>query len=177
MPVSHLILGGARSGKSHYAEKTAHLLNAQNYNDALLYLATATAGDDEMRARIEHHQERRGSEWRLHEEPIEIAQVIESASSTTTVLIDCLTLWLSNCLHQDVWPRKRDDLLRSLSATQANVVMVSNEVGSGIIPLGKLSRRFVDESGWLHQEIARIATHVTLVVAGLDTPLKRPPTS
>jgi len=151
MPVSHLILGGARSGKSHYAEKTAHLLNAQNSNDALLYLATATAGDDEMRARIEHHQERRGSEWRLHEEPIEIAQVIESASSTTTVLIDCLTLWLSNCLHQDVWPRKRDDL--------------------------KLSRRFVDESGWLHQEIARIATHVTLVVAGLDTPLKRPPTS
>ena len=175
MPLCHLILGGARSGKSGFAEQTAQSAYAQTTNGKLVYLATATAGDEEMASRIAHHQQRRGPEWQLLEEPVELASIIKYASNDTTILIDCLTLWLSNCLHHEVWPEKRSDLLDALSSTCANVILVSNEVGSGIIPMGELSRQFVDESGWLHQQIAAIASDVTLVVAGLEMPLKRSP--
>lgn len=173
MPVCHLILGGARSGKSYFSEQAALSSYAETNNGELIYLATATAGDKEMASRIAHHQDRRGPEWRLIEEPLEIAPIIEQASSSTTILIDCLTLWLSNCLHHECWLEKRSSLIEALEHTSANVIMVSNEVGSGIVPMGELSRQFVDESGWLHQQIAAIASDVTLVVAGLEMPLKR----
>jgi adenosylcobinamide kinase/adenosylcobinamide-phosphate guanylyltransferase len=178
MQITHLVLGGARSGKSRYAEQAAHAAFVQTtklkqINRSLIYLATATAGDDEMKSRITHHQQRRGPEWQLFEEPLDLAQVVDNATSETTILIDCLTLWLSNCLHNDCWPELRTKFLTSLEHSSGNIIMVSNEVGSGIVPMGELSRQFVDESGWLHQQIAKIASDVTLVVAGLEMPLKR----
>jgi adenosylcobinamide kinase/adenosylcobinamide-phosphate guanylyltransferase len=171
----HLILGGARSGKSRFAEQTAHALYRQTRGATLVYLATATAEDSEMESRIAHHQQRRGEEWQLIEEPLDIANVIDRASDGTTILIDCLTLWLSNCLHRECWPQRRDEFLQALNTTKANVILVSNEVGSGIVPMGELSRQFVDESGWLHQQIAKQASDVTLVVAGLKMSLKQSP--
>lgn len=175
MPLCHLILGGARSGKSRFAEQVAQTAFKQSVDGKLVYLATAAAGDREMARRIDHHQERRGPEWQLVEEPIELASVINQACGSTTLLIDCLTLWLSNCLHHECWLTQRSDLLNALANTSAKVIMVSNEVGSGIVPMGELSRQFVDESGWLHQQIATIASDVTLVIAGLEMPLKREP--
>lgn len=173
----HLILGGARSGKSHFAEQRAQQLFDQSGSDThLIYLATASAGDAEMAERIKHHQASRQAnpdyQWQLIEEPIELSNVIKDAPTNTTILIDCLTLWLSNCLHQKCWSEQRDKLLTELTRCKANVVMVSNEVGSGIVPMGALSRQFVDESGWLHQQIAALSSSATLVVAGLPLTLK-----
>ncbi|MFQ3246295.1 MAG: adenosylcobinamide kinase/adenosylcobinamide-phosphate guanylyltransferase [Arenicella sp.] len=180
MQLIHLVLGGARSGKSGFAEKVAQTAFEQSQSvnkslekSSLTYLATATAGDDEMKARIAHHQQRRGPEWQLLEEPLNLAEVVDNASKQTTILIDCLTLWLSNCLHHGCWPEHRTNFLSSLENSSANIILVSNEVGSGIVPMGELSRQFVDESGWLQQQVAAIASDVTLVVAGLEMPLKR----
>lgn len=180
MQLTHLVLGGARSGKSSFAEQVAQVAfqQCQNTNisadkSSLIYLATATADDSEMIERIAHHQQRRGPEWQLLEEPLNLAGVVDSASNRTTILIDCLTLWLSNCLHKGCWPEHRARFISSLENSSANIVMVSNEVGSGIVPMGELSRQFVDESGWLHQQIASIASDVSLIVAGLEMPLKR----
>ncbi len=180
MQLTHLVLGGARSGKSGFAEKVAQAAFEQSQSvnkslekSSLIYLATATAGDDEMKARIAHHQQRRGPEWQLLEEPLNLAEVVDNASKQTTILIDCLTLWLSNCLHHGCWPEHRINFLSSLENSSANIILVSNEVGSGIVPMGELSRQFVDESGWLQQQVAAIASDVTLVVAGLEMPLKR----
>lgn len=172
MPLCHLILGGARSGKSRYAEQAAQSAFKVTGGE-LVYLATATADDGEMVSRITHHQQRRGPQWQLIEEPLDIAEIVNSFPTSSTVLIDCLTLWLSNCLHHECWLEKRSEFIETLSNASANIVMVSNEVGSGIVPMGELSRQFVDESGWLHQQIATIATDVTLIVAGLEMPLKR----
>jgi len=180
MQLTHLVLGGARSGKSGFAEKVAQAAFEQSQSvnkslekSSLIYLATATAGDDEMKARIAHHQQRRGPEWQLLEEPLNLAEVVDNASKQTTIIIDCLTLWLSNCLHHGCWPEHRSNFLNSLENSSANIILVSNEVGSGIVPMGELSRQFVDESGWLQQQVAAIASDVTLVVAGLEMPLKR----
>jgi len=124
MAFCHLILGGARSGKSGFAEQLALAANAKSNDGELWYLATATAGDKEMASRIADHKKRRGSEWRLLEEPIELAPIIVRAQSGTTILIDCLTLWLSNCLHQDTWSETRRDFIDALSSTPANIIMV-----------------------------------------------------
>lgn len=168
-----LVLGGARSGKSRLAEQSALELYKQSAaKSKLIYLATATADDSEMQTRINTHQARRDESWQLIEEPIDIAQIINESSKGTTILIDCLTLWLSNSMHADCWPEQREKLIDALKNCQANVVMVSNEVGSGIVPMGELSRNFVDQSGWLHQELATYCTKVTLVVAGLPMHLK-----
>jgi adenosylcobinamide kinase/adenosylcobinamide-phosphate guanylyltransferase len=180
MHLTHLVLGGARSGKSGFAEQVAQAafkhsqsVNKDTETSSLIYLATATAGDGEMKTRIAHHQQRRGPEWQLLEESLNIAEIVNEASTETTILIDCLTLWLSNCLHQGCWPEHRMNFLSALENSSANIIMVINEVGSGIVPMGQLSRQFVDESGWLQQQIAAIASDVTLVVAGLEMPLKR----
>lgn len=166
----HLILGGARSGKSTYAERA--VLEHADTDRKPFYIATASAGDSEMSERIQQHQQRRDKQWVLIEEKIALAEQITRLKQGDRVLIDCLTLWLSNCLHQDCWPAQRDALLDALSTTDATVVMVSNEVGSGIVPMGELSRQFVDHSGWLHQAVAAHCDTVTLVVAGLAMPLK-----
>ena len=185
MNLTHLVLGGARSGKSGFAEQVAQAAFKQSQSkqrqsvnkgpkkSSLIYLATATAGDGEMKTRIAHHQQRRGPEWQLREEPLNLAEIVNETSSEATILIDCLTLWLSNCLHQGCWPEHRASFLSSLKDSSANIIMVSNEVGAGIVPMGELSRQFVDESGWLHQQIAAIASDVSLIVAGLEMPLKR----
>ncbi|CAH0533704.1 Bifunctional adenosylcobalamin biosynthesis protein CobP [Vibrio stylophorae] len=167
-PSLHLILGGARSGKSRLAEKLAAQTGL-----AVCYVATATAGDAEMAARIAKHQNDRPNDWQLIEAPLDLADVIATWSHPDRVLlIDCLTLWLSNALHQGCWPSERENFLAALDHAKGPVLMVSNEVGQGIVPLGELTRQFVDEAGWLHQAIAEKATEVSFVIAGLAQKLK-----
>jgi adenosylcobinamide kinase/adenosylcobinamide-phosphate guanylyltransferase len=174
MSIKHLVLGGARSGKSTYAEKLALELIRQNTsNSQLIYIATATAADGEMSKRISQHQARRDDRWLTIEEPVELADTLLQCPGNATVLIDCLTLWLSNCLHQDCWDSQKTKLLDAVAQITAKVIIVSNEVGSGIVPMGELSRTFVDESGWLHQRLAEQCSDVSLIVAGLPLALKR----
>ncbi|MCK9564367.1 MAG: bifunctional adenosylcobinamide kinase/adenosylcobinamide-phosphate guanylyltransferase [Bacteroidales bacterium] len=164
-----LLLGGARSGKSRLAEERALASGKHPY-----YIATATAGDGEMAERISHHRQRRGPQWQLVEAPLHLADtLLDLHGDDRCLLVDCLTLWLSNCLHHGCWPEERDALLKIAGQLKGRVILVSNEVGSGIVPLGELSRQFVDESGWLHQQLAQVARRVTLVVAGLPLELKR----
>ncbi|MBL4606481.1 MAG: bifunctional adenosylcobinamide kinase/adenosylcobinamide-phosphate guanylyltransferase [Pseudomonadales bacterium] len=169
--MKQLILGGARSGKSRYAEQLAGLSGKR-----VLYLATATAGDQEMAARIQLHQQQRPSSWQLIEEEICLAKVLFDHDATDhCILVDCLTLWVSNLLcHEN--PRLLDEqktaLLEILPKLSSDIIFVSNEVGMGIIPTGELNRRFVDESGWLHQALAPLCEKVTFVAAGLPLALK-----
>ncbi len=171
-----LILGGARSGKSRYAEMCARDSTAQGLihdDKSLVYIATGSAGDKEMAARIKHHQLSRGDDWFLIEEPVNLAEALEQVNSEKYVIvIDCLTLWITNCLCEGDFDRYRSDFLASLATHRGDVFIVSNEVGSGIVPLGELSREFVDQSGWLNQELANICDRVSLIVAGLPLHLK-----
>ncbi|MGS0495954.1 bifunctional adenosylcobinamide kinase/adenosylcobinamide-phosphate guanylyltransferase [Pseudoalteromonas sp. S1727] len=171
MNVNHtLILGGARSGKSRFAEQLA-----QQTNKPVIYLATGQAHDKEMQARIKHHQQQRPTDWQLIEEPISLAATLQAHSSKDNcILVDCLTLWLSNCLchSNSCWSEQKTALLNTLDNLPGQVIFVSNEVGHGIVPLGELSRQFVDESGWLHQAIAVKAARVEFIMAGLALTLK-----
>lgn len=170
-----LILGGARSGKSRYAEARATALA-----DDVVYLATATAGDEEMIARIALHRQRRATHWQTVEEPLALAQALERhCAPGRCVLLDCLTLWLGNVLFDSEgacaeWRLKRERaaLLDCLPRLPGHVLLVSNEVGMGIVPMGAMSRRFVDEAGCLHQDLAAISQRVVWVVAGLPQILK-----
>jgi adenosylcobinamide kinase / adenosylcobinamide-phosphate guanylyltransferase len=163
-----LILGGARSGKSSLAEQQALRTGRK-----LVYVATATAGDHEMSARIRHHQQRRGSNWALVEAPVYLAQTLqEQQCRERCIVVDCLTLWLSNCLQQDCWEQQKIALLHALPGLSGQIILVSNETGLGVVPMGELSRRFVDEAGLLHQELAALCQRVTLMVAGLPLVLK-----
>jgi adenosylcobinamide kinase/adenosylcobinamide-phosphate guanylyltransferase len=173
----HLVLGGARSGKSRYAEQCVAQYAAVGYS--CVYLATATALDTEMSERIHQHQQDRMSSahsWTLHEQAYDIAQTLVAIDKPQQViLIDCLTLLLTNHLLDNSpsrWSSQKTLLLNVLPTLQSEVVIVSNEVGSGIVPMGELSRQFVDEAGWLNQAIAKVADQVTLVVAGLPLALK-----
>lgn len=174
--MQHLVLGGARSGKSHYAEQLA-----QASHKEIIYIATATAGDTEMHARIEKHQINRPQNWQTIEEPILLADVLSHYANTRhCLLVDCLTLWLSNILfdiqgnyQEDVFLQQKQALLNELPHMHADIIMVSNEVGSGVIPMDSMSRLFVDEAGRLHQQLAKLCSHVTLVTAGLAQPLKQ----
>lgn len=169
----HLILGGARSGKSTHAEALALAARARSEKPKkLTYIATATAGDDEMSERIKRHKLRRSEQWLTIEEPLDLASAISKLDDSSIVLIDCLTLWLSNCLHANCWDKQKTMLLNALAQSKADIIMVSNEVGSGIVPMGELSRQFVDESGWLHQELAQLCENVSLIIAGLPLSLK-----
>ena len=165
-----LILGGARSGKSRLAEQRAEETGLE-----LLYLATATVGDAEMSERIRHHQVRRKTQWTLLEEPTELAEVLSRHHrEDRCILVDCLTLWISNCLHKNCWEQQRDALLAVLPNFQGRIIFVSNETGMGVVPMGELSRKFVDESGFFHQQLASLCDQVTLTVAGLPLLLKQP---
>jgi adenosylcobinamide kinase/adenosylcobinamide-phosphate guanylyltransferase len=164
-----LALGGQRSGKSSWAERRVAATGL-----APVYVATAEARDDEMRARIAHHRARRGDDWAVVEAPLELAAAIADAGTHgRALLVDCLTLWLSNLLvaERDV-AAAVDELEAALAARRGPVVLVSNEVGSGVIPTNALARRFVDEAGRLHQRLAAGATEVVLVTAGLVQTLK-----
>ncbi len=171
--IKHLILGGARSGKSAYAEKLATQL-AKQRQQPLLYIATAQAGDREMAARIAKHQQDRHSEWQLIEEPKDLPNALNSITQESVVLIDCLTLWLNNCLYVENadWQQDKTRFLSALAASPHTVFMVSNEIGLGVIPMGQLTREYVDQLGWLHQDLAQLCDNVTLTVAGLPHTLK-----
>jgi len=166
----HLVLGGARSGKSRFAEQLAL---AQD--DPLHYIATAEAGDAEMTERIHHHRSERSERFTTHECPHDLAGELTRLDQVgRTILVDCLTLWLGNWIEADPhrWQAQRQVLLERLTNSRAELILVSNEVGQGIVPIGALSRRFVDAAGWLHQDIAQRADRVTFVVAGLPQRLK-----
>ena len=166
-----LILGGARSGKSALAERLA-----VEAGHEVVYIATAQADDEEMAARIAHHRAQRPSHWLSVEEPLALAAALEAhARPGRCVLVDCLTLWLSNLLGAPDAARlaqERDALLALLPSVKGQLLLVSNEVGLGVVPMGELTRRFVDEAGRLHQALAAQCERVVFVAAGLPMPLK-----
>lgn len=181
LPPLTLVLGGARSGKSSYAEKlaTGSLYGAPR---PAVYIATAQAGDVEMATRIMAHRSRRGAAWTLIEEPIGLADALQQAAANPQaqgqpVLIDCLTLWLSNLMHVgDDVDEATDGLLQALDGYAAPVVLVSNEVGLGIVPDTPLGRAFRDAQGRLNMRLAERADRVILMAAGLPLVMKdRPP--
>lgn len=168
-----LILGGARSGKSGLAQKRAEASGL-----AVTYVATATAGDAEMGERIARHRAERPDHWGLVEEPTALARVLrERAAPGTCLLVDCLTLWLSNLLAagEEALEREWVDFQKALESAPGSVLLVSNEVGQGVVPADPASRRFVDEAGRLHQDTAARCERVTLVTAGLPQTLKGSP--
>ena len=174
-----LILGGARSGKSTVGEKVA--LAWSGNGPAPAYLATSQAVDSEMTARIQYHRQNRDSRFKVFEEPFEVGRIIASLREThPVILVDCLTVWLSNIRFMQEsreTPLMKDRRVRELFDALANtntarIILISNEVGGGIVPDIALARRFRDEAGILHQELARICSCVTLVTAGLCTTLK-----
>jgi adenosyl cobinamide kinase/adenosyl cobinamide phosphate guanylyltransferase len=162
-----LVLGGARSGKSRYAESLITALPPP-----WIYVATAESGDEEMAARIESHRQRRGAQWRTIEAPRELAKTL-SACCDEPVLVDCLTLWLSNLMLAEANIEEEiAQLEKALMAARARLILVANEVGSGIVPSYPLGRRFRDLQGMLNQRIAASAERVILMVAGLPLVLK-----
>jgi adenosylcobinamide kinase/adenosylcobinamide-phosphate guanylyltransferase len=163
-----LVIGGARSGKSSYAERQALAGGLP-----VTYLATATVGDAEMRARIDHHRARRPGAWRTVEEPLALAAALHrEAAPERCLLVDCLTLWLSNLLLGPGLEPQRQALLDVLPTLPGRIILVSNEVGWGIVPENALARRFADEQGRLNQAVAALSRCVTLVAAGLPLNLK-----
>jgi adenosylcobinamide kinase/adenosylcobinamide-phosphate guanylyltransferase len=178
----HLLLGGARSGKTAHAISLAKSLSTQTKFD-VTYVATAQPLDAEMRHRISLHRAERPATWHTLEAPGSLAQAVATLPADHIVVIDCMTLWLSNALLQDfrddaptaalpTWERERADFLQWLNATNNPVLLISNEVGAGIVPLSAVSRRFQDEQGRLNQALAAICEQVTLVVAGIAVPIK-----
>ena len=171
--MKQLILGGARSGKSAFAQRQAA---AAKLN--VIYLATAQAGDAEMAERIARHRADRAADWGLVEEPLALAAALQThAAADRCLLVDCLTLWLSNLLAagDDALDAETHALLDTLPDLPGQILLVSNEVGQGIVPANPLARRFRDEAGRLHQAIAHLCDRVTLVVAGLPLILKDRP--
>lgn len=168
-----LILGGARSGKSRLAEKLATDTGLH-----VIYIATSQPLDGEMNQRVASHRQRRPDSWGLVEEPLELARVLrEQAAPGHCLLVDCLTLWLTNLLMLDDPERlafERDALLDTVAGLAGQVIFVSNETGLGVVPMGELTRRYVDEAGLLHQALAERCERVVLTVAGLPLTLKGP---
>jgi len=166
-----LILGGARSGKSRLAEKLA-----TDSGLSVTYIATSQPLDGEMNDRVAIHRQRRPAQWALIEEPLELARTLrENAATDRCLLIDCLTLWLTNLLMLEDPNRlkeEREALLQTLATLPGEIIFVSNETGLGVVPLGELTRRYVDEAGWLHQALAERCQRVVLTVAGLPLTLK-----
>jgi adenosylcobinamide kinase/adenosylcobinamide-phosphate guanylyltransferase len=177
-----LVLGGARSGKSAYAERLAAASGKQ-----VIYLASATAGDAEMAARIAHHRARRPPAWTTVEAPVALGdQLLRWSSPERLVIVDCLTLWLSNLLFSagTVYPevgelelpalfhQQREQLERAVTQCAGDLVLVSNEVGLGLMPMGAIARRFMDEQGRLNQAMAAQCERALFVAAGLPLILK-----
>lgn len=170
-----LVLGGARSGKSAYAERLA-----AESGKAVTYIATAQVYDDGMAARVKEHQSRRPAQWSLVEEPFHLAQAIaEQDAAGHCIVVDCLTLWLAQWICPDcnppadmAWEDARKALLDLLPQIKGDLILVSNEVGMGIVPLGEINRHFQDEQGRLNQAVAAISDRVVFVAAGLPLVLK-----
>ena len=163
-----LITGGARSGKSVRAEA-----RAKAFAGKPVYIATAEPLDAEMHERIANHRVRRGNEWGEHETPLELVAMLNATDGGGARLVDCLTLWLSNLLHAERdWSRETTQLAESLRAQKSPVVLVTNEVGLGIVPDNALARQFRDAAGIMNQMIAQAADEVEFVVAGLPMRVK-----
>ncbi|MFD0913745.1 bifunctional adenosylcobinamide kinase/adenosylcobinamide-phosphate guanylyltransferase [Methylophilus luteus] len=172
---THLILGGARSGKSAYAERLASALELP-----VTYIATAQVYDDEFANRVAQHKSRRPPYWQLVEAPFNLGQtLLDNDAAETCLIVDCLTLWLAQCICPDCdkperldWQAEKQALLEALPQLKAQVFLVSNEVGMGIVPLGEINRQFQDEQGRLNQHVAAIVNKVSFIAAGLPLTLK-----
>ena len=166
-----LVLGGARSGKSHYAEKLI-----TGAPPPWIYVATAHAGDAEMAQRIASHRRRRAAGWRTYEAPHDLAPTFAASPNNAPLLVDCLTLWLSNRMlaGADI-ERETNALEAALAARESSIVLVSNEVGWSIVPENALARRFRDAQGRLNQRLAAVAHCVVLMVAGVPLTIKDSP--
>ena len=164
-----LILGGVRSGKSAYAETLAIATHRPK-----LYIATARRTDSDMNARIDQHIIRRGATWETLEEPTELARHLRDPNwNNHVILVDCLTLWVSNLMekNEDIL-RYRNELCEAVRESNASIIMVTNEVGFGGVPMHPVSRQFADEAGLLHQALAQVCDTVAMIVAGLPMILK-----
>lgn len=166
-----LILGGVKSGKSRLAEQ-----RATNSKLSVCYVATARADDSEMQQRIALHQQQRPAHWTTVEVPLNLAAALQQHDDADKcILVDCLTLWLTNLLLADdenLLTNEIQRLLKTLPTLQAEIILVSNETSMGIVPMGELTRRFCDEAGRLHQQLAVLMDNVILTVAGLPHALK-----
>ena len=169
-----LILGGMKSGKSRFAEQLASQLE-----QPVVYIATAQAWDDEMRERIRVHQQQRPSHWHTVEAPLHLAQALQAQDAPNrTILVDCLTLWITQLLCHDnsaLLAQELNAFKTHLSKLQANLILVSNETNMGIIPIDALSRRFCDTAGKLHPQLTPMMDSVVLTVAGLPLYVKGKP--
>jgi adenosylcobinamide kinase / adenosylcobinamide-phosphate guanylyltransferase len=167
-----LITGGARSGKSQYAERRADEMGGRQ-----LYVATAEAKDEEMAKRIAAHRQRRDKHWHTIEEPLELTEVLlKQRGKTDCALVDCLTLWISNLLirYDDKYAaQKVEELMKKLAELDFHLIFVTNEVGCGIVPDNPLVRKFRDLAGWTNQCIAQAANEVILMVAGIPIIAKK----
>lgn len=171
----HLIFGGARSGKSAYAEKLASESGLE-----VVYIATAQVYDSEFGERVSHHQQRRPAHWKTVEVPHKLADTLRAeAASGRCLIVDCLTLWLAQCICLECappegvdWQEERSALLEALPALPGKMLLVSNEVGMGIVPLGEINRQFQDEAGRLNQAVAALCNRVSFIAAGLPLALK-----
>lgn len=163
-----LVTGGARSGKSRIAEA-----RTLSFGQPATYIATAEAFDDEMRARIALHRARRGSEWRDLAAPLDLSDALIASEGQGPRLVDCLTMWLNNLIyHQRDVAAASAQLIGTLRAARTPVVMVSNEIGMGVVPENALARAFRDAQGVLNQQIAALADEVVLAVSGLPLNVK-----
>ncbi len=179
--MAFLIIGGAKSGKSRYSEKLAEELNHACGNKQKFYIATAQAFDDEMVLKIKRHQEdRKNANWILYEEPLKLTQTIIKITSRPdfkdhVILVDCLTLWLSNLLEKDICSKKETKKLTDFLAHNPalKIIFVSNEVGLGLVPATSLGRKFRDQAGLMSQAVAKACSTVTLITAGLPLSLKK----
>lgn len=174
--MKQLVLGGVKSGKSKFAEQSAEaLLRSEGY-DAITLVATAQALDDEMHERIQRHKDDRPELWSVIEEPLRLSRVLSNHGHSNNVLVvDCLTLWLTNLLmldDQKALDAELDAFLLAVEAFKGHLILVSNETNMGVMPLGELSRRYCDTIGTLHKKLALITDKVDLIVAGLPLPLK-----
>ena len=163
-----LVTGGARSGKSVLAERIAG-----QFDMPRIYIATAMAGDEEMSRRIARHREMRGTGWQTIEESRDLGAALAATDGQGVRLVDCLTLWLSNLMAEDAAPAPQvRQLCEVLRAQNSPVVLVTNELGLGIVPENALARRFRDEHGWMNQAVAAVADEVWMAVSGLPLCLK-----
>ncbi len=177
-----LVLGGVKSGKSRYAMQLATNYASRHANPVdKVFIATARADDDEMTQRIERHRQERPKDWRVIEEPRHLTGVLhrlnnELPAQKPVVLVDCLTLWLTQLCCEDLTARELDDecrqLVHQITDVEYPLILVSNELNMGVTPLGEISRRYCDAAGVLHQSLATVCESVTLVVAGLPLALK-----
>jgi len=168
----HFVLGGCRSGKSSHALALADARTGEKN----IFVATCMPADEEMQARVVRHQQERDPKWQTVEEPLELARVIREHLGADVILVDCLTLWISNLMARyeddDKVMEQVEDLGRALGETVCPVFLVSNEVGSGIVPENAMARRFRDLAGFVNQHAARCARRVTWMVAGIAVEIK-----